>query len=189
MTKTELNHALAFIVFFSIIALAINAVQFHKIEHAQGVQQQTQLEVETVQKHAQYVAQYVNSGFSKQAGIKSLALLVVNQDGQLDSLVGSAIADRFKSETVSISSSFFKPKFVSDKLFASVFDGSTDILNQLELTNSLDALLLARETVQYVKNPASLDNLITAHMTLEVQVVPVSGSIQNKSWKFIADGA
>jgi hypothetical protein len=189
MTKTESNHATAFIVFFSIIALAINAVQFHKLEHTREVQQQGQAVKEATATHAAYVAQYVNSGFSKQAGIESLALVTVNSDGNSDSAVGTAIANHFKSDTVSISTSFFKSEFVSDKLFASVFDGSTELLKKLDLANSLDGLLLARETVQYTKNPASLDNLITANMTLDVQVVPVSGSIQNKSWKFIATGA
>jgi hypothetical protein len=153
------------------------------------VQQQAQLKAEAVQKHAQYVSQYVNSSFSKTAGIESLALVTVNSDGNSDSAVGTAVANHFKSDTVSISTSFFKSQFVSDNLFANVFDGSTELLKKLDLANSLDGLLLARETVQYVKNPASLDNLITANMTLEVQVVPVSGSIQNKSWKLTAAGA
>jgi hypothetical protein len=207
MVITESKHGLPFVVFFFVVALAINSVAFHRLGMERAVRQQTiqvaqQEQVEAVKKteqakvvqdaaakHAQFVAQYVNSGFSKRAGIKSLAVLVVNQKGQSDSQVGSAIASHFKSENVKISSSFFKPQFVTDRLFAGVFDGSSDILNQLDLTNSLDALVLAEETVEFVTNSAALDNVITATMTVKVQVVQVSGDIENKSWKYIVSGA
>jgi hypothetical protein len=200
MAKSESNHATTFIVFFAVIALAINSVRFREIYREREAQRSSQLAEqnqeqaqnaiqEAAAKHAQYVAQYVNPGFSKRPGTQSLALLVVNQNGKLDTQVASVIAAHFKSENVSVSSSFFTAKFISDNLFNKVFDGSTDILNQLGLTNSLDGVLLARETVQFVKNSASMDNLITANMTIEVQLVPVSGSVQNKTWKFIAAGA
>jgi len=221
MAKTETNHTTAFIVFFSVIALAINSVQFHKIEQARAMQQQVfqqqqqaqadvekqaeaqkaaqqtaaaheqsikQAAQEAAAKHAQYVAHYVNPDFSKTAGTESLAVLVVKQDGRFDPTICTAIANHFKSGAVSISTSVFKPEFVSDKLFAKVFDGSTDILNKLDLANSFDALLLAKETVEYSKSPA-LDNLITANLTLEIQMVPVSANIQNQSWKFTSNGA
>jgi hypothetical protein len=217
MSTTESNHATTFIIFFSVIALAINSLQFHQVERARAVQQQVfqqqqqaqvdaekkmeeqkaaqQAEAARVQaiqqatvRHAQYVAQYVNSSFSKTTGTESLAVLVVNQQGQFDDAICTAIANRFKSGAVSISTSLFKPKFVTDNLFDNLFGGSTDILNRLDLANSLDALLLAKEAVEYSKSPA-LDNVITAHLTLEIQLVPVLGSTQTQSWKFTSNGA
>jgi len=118
-----------------------------------------------------------------------MSFLKMARNGKTDQAVSSALANHFKSDTVKISTAFFKPEFVSDNLFGSVFDGSTDILKKLELANSLDGLLLARETVQYVTNPASLDNVITANMTVEIQLVPITGSTQNRTWKFTAAGA
>jgi hypothetical protein len=131
----------------------------------------------------------LNAGFSKTPGIESFALVVATQDGKPDSAVGTALANHFKSDSVKISTTFFKPEFVSDNLFASVFDGSTEILTKLELANTLDALLLARETIQYTKNSDSLDNVLTANVQLQVQVVPIAGNIQNQSWTFTANGA
>jgi len=149
MDKSESNHATTFIVFFAVIALAINSVRFREIYSERETQRSSQLAEQNqaqaqsaiqdaAAKHAQYVAQYVNPGFSKRPGTQSLALLVVNQNGKLDSQVAYVIAAHFKSENVAVSSSFFTAKFISDNLFNKIFDGSTDILNQLGLTNSLD---------------------------------------------------
>jgi len=109
-------------------------------------------------------------------------------DGKLNGAVSTALAIYFKDEPVELLSSFFKPEFVSDKLFTEVFNGSTDVLHKLELANSLDALLLARQTVRYSTN-RSLENVITANMRLEVTVLQVAGTVQSKTWTFTANGA
>jgi hypothetical protein len=200
MTMAESKHTTEFIIFFSVIALAINSVQFRVLGHQRAEQQSKQLAAQgqaTAQKlsqesavaHVQFVAQYVNSGFTKTPGVKSLALVVANQNGSFDPTIGEALKSHFKSDSIKISTSFFKPKFVSEGLFTNLFDGSTDILKNLDLPNSLDAVLLAREAIQFVNNPASLDNVLTANMTLEIQVVPVSSGIQNTTWKYTATGA
>jgi hypothetical protein len=74
-----------------------------------------------------------------------------------------------------------------DSLFNNVFNGSSDLFNKLELAKSLDAVLLARQNVQYETNN-DLDNVITANMTLEISALPVAGQIQSQSWTFTANG-
>jgi hypothetical protein len=138
--------------------------------------------------HAKFLARYLNSGFSRTPGSEMLAVVVATGDGKLDKNIGSALANHFKTNSVKVFTSFFKPEFVSDNFFANVFDGSTDVLNKLELANSLDVLVLAQETVDYSKTP-SLDNITTANLQLEVQVVPIAGNVQNQTKKFIANGA
>ena len=138
---------------------------------------------------ASFLARYVNGGFSKVPGTKTMALVVATQDGKPDSAMGTALASRFKSAAINVSTSFFKPEFVSDNLFGTIFDGSTEVLNRLELAHSLDALLLARETVKFSRNPAALDNVLTANVQLQIQVVPVAGNVQSQSWAFTANGA
>jgi multidrug efflux pump subunit AcrA (membrane-fusion protein) len=163
------------------------------------LQQQQQIEMEkkaaalkaaqdAADAQAKFVARYVNSGFSKTPGSESLAIVVV-QNGKLDQTIAAALADHFKSDSIKVPTSFFKPAFVSDNLFGSLFDGSTEVLDKLILKNYLDGLVLAREAVQYTKNSTSLDNVLTANMTLEIQLVPVSSNIQKESWKFTATGA
>ena len=83
--------------------------------------------------------------------------------------------------------SFFKPELVTGGLFNSAFNGSTDLFNKLELVKSLNALLLARQNVQYETN-TDLNNIITASMSLEIAVLPVVGQIQSQSWMFTANG-
>ncbi len=203
MNKIEPSQATWFIVIFTGIALLINST-LPRSRSAQYVgsqqqmpavsAQQQQLEMEreaAAQKaaeHANFVARYLNTGFSKTPGSKSVALVVATQGGRPDYAVSAALANHFKSGTVTISTSVFKPEFISDHLFATVFNGSTEVLNQLELAKSLDALLLARLTVRYSRD-SSLDNLISANLQLAVQVVPVAGNIQSQSWTFTASGA
>ena len=116
-----------------------------------------------------------------------LAIVAASENGKFNQVIASALASRFKSATVATSSSVFKPEFVADGLFTQVFNGSTGVFNNLELARSLDAVLLARQTVQYGNN-ASLGT-ITATMQLEVQVAPIAGTTQNQAWSFTASGA
>lgn len=209
MTKIEPNKVVAFIVVLAVVAFIINSTQHHN-NGAQNVrsqqqssadappvasQQQFEQEAATQKavanataKHAQFLARYLNTGFPRTPGSKTLALVVATENGKVDQPVSTALANHFNSGSVKISTSFFKPEFVSDKLFANVFDGSTEILNKLELANSLDALLLARLAVRYSKD-SSLNNLISANLQLAVQVVPIAGNIQNQTWTFTANGA
>jgi hypothetical protein len=150
------------------------------IERAKAVQ-------EAATKRAQFLARYLNSGLPQKPGSETVAIAVVSEDGKLNRAVTDAIAGRFKKEPVEIISSLFKPEFVSDGLFNDAFTGSGEILNKLELAKSLDALLLARQDVQYSTNP-SLQNVVTATMQLKVTVVPVSGRGAGKTWTFTAYG-
>ena len=209
MNETDTKHKTLFIVFFFFVALCINGTHSFHLQQQRVVlqspfvgqgeqQQQEQLEkqkaaaaqqaaVEAAKQHAAYLARYLNPGFSKTLGSKTLALVVATADGKLDHAISTTLANHFKNGTVEISTSFFNPEFVSDNLFANLFDGSAGIITKLELAKSLDALLLARLTVQYSTSPA-LDNVTTAHVKLEVQVVPVASSIQNQTWTFTANG-
>ena len=209
MAKIEPNKAVAFIVVLSVIALVINSTP-HRSHSAQNVPSQQlapiyappvasqqQLEQEAAAKrvaadaaaeHSLFLTRYLDAGLSRTPGSKMVALVVATENGKTDQPISAALANHFKTATVNISTSRFKPEFVSDQLFAKIFDGSTEILNQLELANSLDALLLARLTIHYSKD-SSLDNLISANMQLAIQVVPIAGSIQNQAWTFTANGA
>ncbi|MEI9961037.1 MAG: FlgO family outer membrane protein [Limisphaerales bacterium] len=85
--------------------------------------------------------------------------MVASESGTANSAVNDALLSRFKSADAQIVPSFFKPAFVSDGLFDTAFAGSSDLFDKLELSKSLDGLLLAREKVQYAANP-SLENVI-----------------------------
>jgi hypothetical protein len=205
MNKIEPTRAAVFVGVLSIIAFSINSTQSHSVQKPTAVyvspaeQQEKQVELqqqdaaqkaaaEAATQHAKFLAQYLNAGFIKNPGIPAVAIVVASEDGRFNHVVSTALANHFNSGAVDITSTFFKPQFVSDGLFADAFNGSGDVLNKLDLANSLNALLLARESTQYTQSPA-LDNLITATMQLEVQVVPVAGSIQNQAWTFTANGA
>ena len=195
MTNIEPKRAAAFVVVCSVIAFLINSTQHRSYSAQNVVLQQQQLETErkaaaqeAATQHANYLARYLNPCFPRTTGSETLAIVVATDDGKIDHTVSPALANHCQTNNIKIASSVFKPEFVSDGLFATVFDGSTEILNKLELAKSFDALLLASQTVQYSKYP-SLNNVISAHMQLEVQVVPIAGSIRNQTWTFTVNGS
>jgi hypothetical protein len=143
---------------------------------------------EAAVEHARYLARYLDTPFTRKPGRRAAAIVVASEDGKFNSAVAAALRNHLSTESNEFVSSFFKPEFVSDSLFAKVFGGSKDVLKKLEVAASLDSLVLARQTVQYSTN-ASLQNVITANMQLEVRIVPVIGTIQSDTWTFTANGA
>ncbi len=138
--------------------------------------------------HASDLTRYLGMREVRKAGDKqTLAVVAVSEDGKLNSNVGQMIAGVLKTDSAEVTTSRFTPEFVSDGLFAQAFGDSRAILNKLELTNSLGTLLLARQTVQYSTN-ASLENIITAHMRLEVVAVTVADSGAGRALAITASG-
>lgn len=137
--------------------------------------------------HTQYLARYVNPGFSRMPGSETIAVVVVSEDGKLNRAVTAALESWFQRESVRILSPFFKPEFVSDGLFNGAFTGSSEVFNKLDLAKSLDEIVLAQQNVQYAQNSA-LENVITATVQLKVAVLPVSGQGDGKTWTFTAYG-
>ncbi len=137
--------------------------------------------------HARYLARYLNPNFTRKPGAKTVALVAVSENGKFNRTVSDAVADRLKGDTVQIVASFFKPEFVSDGLFNSAFAEPNEIIKKLELAKSLDVVLLARQTVRY-STTASLENVTTASMELELTAFPTDASSEPSTWTFRAPG-
>ncbi|MGD0206151.1 MAG: hypothetical protein ABSC89_00865 [Verrucomicrobiota bacterium] len=137
--------------------------------------------------HRIFLEKYVDTGITKTARNQLIAVAVASEYRSMNHAVAAALVTRFKTDHVQLTDSFFKPELVTDGLFNSVFNGSSDLFNKLELAKSLDALLLARQDVQYSTNK-DLDNTITANMRLEVVTLPVAGQAESQEWTFTANG-
>jgi hypothetical protein len=144
-------------------------------------------EVDTAAAHATYLARYVNSTSSRQPGMKMVAVAVVSENGAFNFALNAAIASHLKTASSSMLTSFFRPAFVTGGLFASAFAGSNGIFDKLDLSKSLDVLLLGREQVQYSSDP-SLENVMTANIQLEITAFSIADG-QSQSWTFVANGA
>jgi hypothetical protein len=209
MTTIAPNKAAAFILVFSVIALVINSATYRvrqpppafvpSIAQQQQQAQQQQLAIDNAAAakkaaddaaaaRANYLARYLNPGFARTPGFKTLAVVVASENAKLNHAVGVALANHFKNGNVETVSSFFTPEFVSDGLFAEAVNDPTRLFSKLELARSLDAVVLARQTVSYTKTPA-LDNVISATMQLEVVLTPVAAQGQSQSWTFTAYGS
>ena len=151
----------------------------------EAVEQQRQVMNATA--HAQFVNQYVNTNFTRTPGLPLVAIAVAAENKTMNHAMSVALISRFKGEHAQLVDSFFKPPLVSDDLFNDVFNGSSALFNKLEITNSVDALLLARQTVEYSTN-AELDNVITANMRVQIVTLPVAGQLESQGWTFTANG-
>lgn len=184
------KQAAIFVVVFFVIALLINSTQ--GLGNRRGVSPapviiSPEAQQAAAAEHTRYIARYLNSSFARPAGNRGVAIVVAAENGKLNSNVASALARRFQGASVQIFSSFFTPEFVSDGLFNDALAGSRELFRKLDLANSVNALVLAREDVQYSQN-AALDNVTTATMRLDVTVVPVSGQSDPLTWTFTAYG-
>ena len=147
----------------------------------------SQAEQEAAAEHTRYLARYLNSGSSRKPGMKMVAIAVVSENGAFNFAMNAAIANHLKTDSASMLTSFFRPAFVTDGLFANALAGSNGIFDKLDLSRSLDMLLLGREEVQYSTDP-SLENVMTANVQLQVTAFSIADG-QSQSWTFVANGS
>jgi len=138
---------------------------------------------------AEYEARYLNHGFARKPGLKTVAIAAEFQNDEMDRPIADALARHLGNENLVLLTSFFKPAFYAEGLFSNVFAGTTEPIDRLELTNTLDALLLAQEQVQYSTNGTDLDNVITANARLEVAFLPFDMMRREQTWTYLANGA
>jgi hypothetical protein len=137
---------------------------------------------------AAYLARYLESTNARKGVAKQLlAVVVVSEDGKLNSAVAQTIAGALKTELLDATTAPFTPEFVADGLFAEVFRDPHEVLSKLALTNYLSALLFARQTVNYSTNIV-LENIITANMRLEVLTMPTTTLRQSETRVITASG-
>ena len=144
--------------------------------------------VDMAAQHATYLAKYVNAAISREPGKQAVAIVAASENGKFNRALVSAIATKCKSQKITLLPSFFTPQFVSDGLFDKAFDGSMSVLRDLDLADSVDALVLARQKVQYSID-RSLENVITATMQLDLSAFPTGPRGDTRAWTFTASGA
>lgn len=143
---------------------------------------------ELAAERARFLARYMNDRPSRAANLATVGVVAVNESGRLHHSLAAVLAERVKKQGATALPSLFTPEFVADGLFTQAFDGSPQPLTTLELREVLDALLLARQQVEYATNTA-LENVITASMRVEVAALSVVHRGESQSWTFSATGA
>jgi hypothetical protein len=143
---------------------------------------------QAAESHKQYLARYLNSGIQRSSGMNLVAVIAATESGKINRAVSQALSTRLKTGDADIVGTFFKPELVTDGLLEQLFAESTQVREKLELDKMLDGLILARLAVEYLDNP-SLQNIITAKMSLDVTVQALGASGGSKTWTLTASGA
>jgi hypothetical protein len=136
---------------------------------------------------AALLARYMNSSLGRRFGGVTIGIAIESEKGTMNPNIANALAQRLKTSDIHFLNSFFKPEFVADNYVTRIFSGDTTVFDRLELTNSLNAVLVGRQSVSYSTNRA-LENTVTANLRLEVMALPVGLSRDNQSWNFAANG-
>jgi hypothetical protein len=168
-------------------ATARRNAEERKAEEERKLAEERKAAKEAAAAHARFLERNLNTGFGRTHGLKTVAV-VVSCDGRIHHALDATLVDRFNQKSLQVLPSFFTSEFVSDGLFEQAFTGSKELFTKLELTNYVDALVLAREKVEYSTNP-SLENVLTASATLEVACLSVPANALAQTWTFISNGA
>jgi hypothetical protein len=140
--------------------------------------------------HTKLLERYLNPGtYARKSGVKTVAIAAVSEHGKFNRAVNAGIASRLKTDSIEILPSLFTSEFVSDGVFSRACNDSSQITKALDLVKFLDVLLLTRQRVGYSTNGASLQNVITANMQLEVMISAVGAPNQPQAWTLTANGA
>ncbi len=137
---------------------------------------------------ARYAAKYLKSDIVRPSSGNVVAVSVCSETMKSDHAVAAALSDRLRLAGFATVSSPFTPEFLADGLFSHAFDGSTDIGKRLNLSQITDMVVLAKQDVQFSKDP-SLQNVITAAMQLNIHMAPVSDLGDAQSWTLTASGS
>lgn len=138
---------------------------------------------------ARYLARYtVPNQLRNQSNSWEVAVLVATESRTPNAAIGNAVVAALRAKAANASASVFTPEFIADGLFDKAFGGAQGTLNRLELTNSADLMLLARQSVQYSTNLA-LEGLITASMNLEISVLSAATEQRLQTHVATASGA
>lgn len=141
---------------------------------------------ELAAEHRQFLAQYYDPGFTRKPGTAAVAFVVASDAGARP--VSEALNQRFLADGIPLLSAFFKPRFAADGFLARIVSGDTQPITELDLAKTLDGLLLAQESVEYEDNP-QLENVISAHLHLQVVALPLAAGRRSQTWTFTANGA
>jgi hypothetical protein len=180
---------------FVAIALIINSFFLHhKFQRPASPMASSQMQPPSAKsaeqiatdERASFLARYVNAGFERKAGVQAVAVIATTESGQQNRALSDALTQKFKADGFDFQPSFFKPAFITDGLFDKAFNGSS---LSLPLSDSLNGLLLARESIQFEKNDSALANTITAHARIDVATIPISKDFQSQTWTLTANGA
>ena len=142
--------------------------------------QEAERQKRAVEQRAAELKAFKNLYLNDQTTRHAVVVLVVNDTGQPNKILNSALLTLLKTNGHDATTLLLTPRFISDGLFTEVFTGSKAVLAKLDLKNLAGTLLLGRQTVDYSTN-AALENLVTAHMKLELQTLPLTAGGQEQT--------
>ncbi len=140
----------------------------NRLATIQEVERQKQAKEKLAADLKAYKARYLGNPNTRY----SMAILVANETGQPNAPLGHAFGTLLTTNGLTTTASLLTPEFIADGLFDKTIGGSKESFDKLELTNLVQAVLLAHQSVQYSTNSA-LNGLITATMAVDVNTFSI----------------
>ena len=120
------------------------AIQKGKIAEAQAAAQKAADELKA------YRTRYLGDHNARY----SIAVMVADENGMPNESLAQSICTILDTNGLTTTASLFTPDFIADGLFGQMLSGSKEAFDKLELTNTVQAVMLARQSVEYSTNSA-----------------------------------
>lgn len=143
--------------------------------------------IESAEARRHYVARYINTASRKATG-KDLAIVLVDQAGNIDERNSEKIAARFRTKNYSVNTSLFKPQFVGDGIFARISSGEYSEIGKLGLSEFTDYVALGKRSITLKTSP-ELQGLVRAEIEFNLKVFSAKTGATEKAYLLSGVGA
>jgi len=110
----------------------------------------------------------INKSIHNQKDLIDVSMLILDQNKQED-VYAKNIINNILKEKGFWSNNIFRPNFVKEGLFDSIYSGQTDKIRDVGLFEQTDYLIFGKSSVSFEQNQ-EFEGLITAKLTLELRV-------------------
>lgn len=132
-------------------------------------------------------ASYINTTISKTPNYTNIAVTILDPDENISSSISSSVADIYTKSGMMGINGLFRNSFVHQSSFQKLFDGNSEIIAELKLSNHTDYLALGK--IQFsIKNGNLVSGSFVCTAALTMNIISIGEKALFKSFSLNATG-
>jgi hypothetical protein len=130
---------------------------------------------------------YINTASTYSSGKTNIAITVVDENGNISTSISSSIANIYNQTGNSGNTGLIRSSFIHKSGFQELFEGNSEIIEKLKLSNHTDYIALGK--IRYSMHKGTLvDGTIICTASLTMSIVSVNQKSITKSFTFAENG-
>jgi len=130
---------------------------------------------------------YINSSITNSSGNTSVAVTVVDENGNISSSISSLIANIYNQTGNNGKTGLLRSSFVHKSGFQELFEGNSDIIEKLKLSSHVDYIALGK--IRYSMRKGTLvDGTIVCTVSITMSIISANQKSIAKSFSFSENG-